>query len=68
MNLLEFSPKLLALQQLLVDSGIGVEDAEENNVSQHRVLIFAQLKSVLDIIQQDLFKRHMPSVTHLRFY
>lgn len=32
----------------------------------HRVLIFAQLKSVLDIIEHNLFKKYMPSVTYLR--
>jgi TATA-binding protein-associated factor len=57
---LEHAPKLLALQQLLLDCGIGSsqQDGQEQGevggggsvVSQHRVLVFAQLKSVLDII------------------
>ncbi|KAL9933818.1 hypothetical protein V8E36_007476 [Tilletia maclaganii] len=35
-------------------------------VSQHRVLIFCQLKQMLDIIEADLFAAHMPSVTYMR--
>jgi len=38
----------------------------EGVVGQHRVLIFAQLKSMLDIIESDLFRPHMPSVTFMR--
>jgi TATA-binding protein-associated factor len=34
--------------------------------SQHRVLIFCQMKQMLDIIETDLFKKHMPSVTYMR--
>ena len=34
--------------------------------SQHRVLIFCQMKQMLDIIETDLFKQHMPSVTYMR--
>src|SRR2546421_364987 len=34
--------------------------------SQHRVLIFCQMKRMLDIIETDLFKQHMPSVTYMR--
>ncbi|KZT70176.1 SNF2 superfamily chromatin remodeling protein [Daedalea quercina L-15889] len=76
------APKLLALRQLLVDCGIGVgpgvsgeiakselADAEPTSsgaFSQHRVLIFCQMKQMLDIIEKDLFKPHMPSVTYMR--
>ncbi|KAH9934987.1 SNF2 chromatin remodeling protein [Fomitopsis serialis] len=76
------APKLLALKQLLVDCGIGVgssvsgeiakselADAEPTTsgaFSQHRVLIFCQMKQMLDIIEKDLFKPHMPSVTYMR--
>lgn len=35
-------------------------------INQHRALIFCQLKAMLDIIEHDLFKRHMPTVTYLR--
>jgi TATA-binding protein-associated factor len=41
---------------------VGVESV----TSQHRVLIFAQMKGMLDIIEHDLLKVHMPTVTYLR--
>ncbi|KAG7452788.1 uncharacterized protein BT62DRAFT_26814 [Guyanagaster necrorhizus] len=43
-----------------------VSDAGANTFSQHRVLIFCQMKQMLDIIETDLFKQHMPSVTYMR--
>ena len=68
--------------QLLLDCGIGLApgatsdatkselvDAEETGTgafSQHRVLIFCQMKQMIDIIETDLFKQHMPSVTYMR--
>ncbi|XP_071538423.1 TATA-binding protein-associated factor 172 isoform X2 [Panulirus ornatus] len=62
------SAKLPALKQLLLDCGIGVSgvSATEVVVSQHRALIFCQLKAMLDIIENDLLKIHLPSVTYLR--
>lgn len=69
---LESAPKLQSLKQLLNECGIGIpqvekaEDATEPIVSNHRVLIFAQLKSMLDIIETDLLKAHMPNVSYLR--
>ncbi|TFY76749.1 hypothetical protein EWM64_g7263 [Hericium alpestre] len=54
------APKLLALRQILVDCGIA------GAFSQHRVLVFCQMKQMLDIIETDLFKKHMPSVTYMR--
>ncbi|ORX49409.1 hypothetical protein DM01DRAFT_355501 [Hesseltinella vesiculosa] len=70
------APKLLALKQLLGECGIGVTPSEAESdpsgviaggaVSQHRALIFCQLKTMLDIIENDLFKKLMPSVTYLR--
>ncbi|KAF5372870.1 hypothetical protein D9758_001613 [Tetrapyrgos nigripes] len=42
-----------------------VSDSNET-FSQHRVLIFCQMKQMLDIIEKDLFKQHMPSVTYMR--
>ncbi|CAG0923265.1 unnamed protein product [Notodromas monacha] len=56
--------KLPALKQLLNDCGIGCET--EAVVSEHRALIFCQLKSMMDIIECDLFKKYMPEVTYLR--
>ncbi|TFK86254.1 SNF2 chromatin remodeling protein [Polyporus arcularius HHB13444] len=79
---IQHAPKLQALRQLLIDCGIGhapgatgdstkseLVDAEETSTgafSQHRVLIFCQMKQMLDIIETDLFKQHMPSVTYMR--
>ncbi|KAF9453249.1 SNF2 superfamily chromatin remodeling protein [Macrolepiota fuliginosa MF-IS2] len=75
------APKLLALRQLLTDCGIGLAshhaDSAKNDTidtvtdsngafSQHRVLIFCQMKQMLNIIETDLFKAHMPSVTYMR--
>ena len=66
----------MALKDLLQDCGFSSvdelarqtkEEETETFVSnQHRVLIFAQLKSFLDIIEQDLLKTHLPNVTYLR--
>lgn len=35
-------------------------------VSQHRALIFCQLKAMLDIVENDLLRAHLPTVTYLR--
>ncbi|KAF8654075.1 hypothetical protein AX16_003608 [Volvariella volvacea WC 439] len=79
---IQHAPKLQALRQLLTDCGIGclpsstVETGKSELIdsvadpngafSQHRVLIFCQMKQMLDIIENDLFKSHMPSVTYMR--
>ncbi|XP_060582986.1 TATA-binding protein-associated factor 172-like [Ruditapes philippinarum] len=66
------APKLTALKQLLLDCGIGVEESAGQPgtntpvVNQHRVLLFCQLKGMLDIVEKDLLKVQMPSVTFLR--
>ncbi|CAK1596473.1 unnamed protein product [Parnassius mnemosyne] len=63
------SAKLPALKQLLLDCGIGISTTDAENgavVSQHRALIFCQLKKMLDIVENDLLRRHLPGVTHLR--
>ncbi|KAJ7349156.1 SNF2 superfamily chromatin remodeling protein [Mycena albidolilacea] len=76
------APKLLALKQILTDCGIGglaspsvdsgkselidTEPEPSGAFSQHRVLIFCQMKQMLDIIETDLFKKHMPAVTYMR--
>lgn len=55
------------IRQLLLDCGIGAErNGVEEATAPHRVLIFAQTKSYLDYIQNDLFKKHMPTVTYMR--
>ncbi|KAG0053998.1 TATA-binding protein-associated factor mot1 [Gryganskiella cystojenkinii] len=77
---ISFAPKLQALNQLLIDCGIGSKavsgssaDAEaslihggESAVSQHRALIFCQQKAMLDIIENDLLKPLLPSVSYMR--
>lgn len=63
------SAKLPALNQLLQDCGIGVTESQSTTdfvINQHRALVFCQLKAMLDIIENDLFKKHMPGVTYLR--
>ncbi|KAI9803647.1 MAG: TATA-binding protein-associated factor mot1 [Piccolia ochrophora] len=67
------APKLTALRDLLVDCGIGVEAPAENElntestyVSQHRALVFCQMKEMLDIVQNDVLKKLLPSVQYLR--
>lgn len=73
---LSHAPKLQALRQLLLDCGIGKEASANDaalvgadtgaSVSQHRVLVFCQMKQMLDVIEEELFKTLMPSVTYLR--
>jgi TATA-binding protein-associated factor len=69
-NSIEHSPKLVALKQLLNDCGIGVDSGQEDTslstVTNHRVLIFCQLKAMLDIIETDCLASFMPQVTYLR--
>ncbi|KAF9615352.1 hypothetical protein IFM89_023003 [Coptis chinensis] len=66
---LHHSPKLVALQEILEECGIGLDvSSSEADVAagQHRVLIFAQHKALLDIIERDLFHAHMKSLTYMR--
>ncbi|KAJ8683684.1 hypothetical protein QAD02_019476 [Eretmocerus hayati] len=79
---IEHSAKLPALKQLLLDCGIGQPQSQQqpgslrNNVidsqqssqlvSQHRALIFCQMKAMLDIVENDLLRVHLPTVTYLR--
>lgn len=70
------APKLNALRTLLFECGIGEADMEKKSgeeqlltgsvISQHRALIFCQLKDMLDMIENDLFKRYMKSVSYMR--
>ena len=68
------APKLSALKELLLDCGIGVEPSAEdgdlsagtNAISQHRALIFCQLKEMLDIVENVVLKKLLPTVTYLR--
>ncbi|KAK9368328.1 hypothetical protein V1509DRAFT_623764 [Lipomyces kononenkoae] len=73
------APKLGALHALLLDCGIGAnvpssnsivaavpEDLGAGVISQHRALIFCQLKEMLDIVEQDVFKKLLPDVSYMR--
>lgn len=65
------APKLTALRDLLVDCGIGGDDAESNDplyepIKPHRALIFCQMKEMLDMVQTKVLKEMLPSVSHLR--
>lgn len=67
------APKLTALRDLLIDCGIGTDisssgemPSETSYVSQHRALVFCQMKEMLDIVQNDVLKKLLPSVQFLR--
>ncbi|WQF76163.1 Putative TATA-binding protein-associated factor Mot1 [Colletotrichum destructivum] len=65
------APKLTALRDLLVDCGIGVEEAESNDplyqpIKPHRALVFCQMKEMLDMVQNTVLKSMLPGVTYLR--
>ncbi|KAF2114547.1 hypothetical protein BDV96DRAFT_577033 [Lophiotrema nucula] len=70
------APKLGALKDLLVDCGIGAADVEKSNgnpstdlpeaVSQHRALIFCQMKEMLDMVQHSVLEKLLPSVQFMR--
>lgn len=44
-------------QQTIIESSV---------VKQHRALIFCQLRSMADIVENDLLKKHLPGITYLR--
>ena len=65
------APKLGALRDLLVDCGIGVvpesnDMSASNYVSPHRALIFCQMKEMLDMVQNEVLAKLLPSVQYLR--
>lgn len=71
------APKLTALRDLLVDCGIGAEPAQESAattvvptadqaVSQHRALIFCQMKEMLDMVEGTVLKKMLPGVSFAR--
>lgn len=65
------APKLTALRDLLVDCGIGASNdsndiSASNYVSQHRALIFCQMKEMLDMVQTEVLGKLLPSVQFLR--
>ncbi|TPX34202.1 hypothetical protein SmJEL517_g03103 [Synchytrium microbalum] len=69
------APKLESLRQILLECGIGASspttesNAASNDteaVAPHRALIFCQLKAMLDLIEEDVLRKLMPTVTYLR--
>eukprot|EP01125_Pyxidicula_operculata_P015647 TRINITY_DN5335_c0_g1_i4.p1 TRINITY_DN5335_c0_g1~~TRINITY_DN5335_c0_g1_i4.p1 ORF type:complete len:1864 (-),score=455.04 TRINITY_DN5335_c0_g1_i4:12-5603(-) len=73
LNNIQHAPKFQALKELLRECGIGVKketssgaDDIIDGASNHRALIFCQMRSTLDIIEEDLFKAQMPNVTYFR--
>lgn len=69
------APKLSALRDLLVDCGIGVEPEDQQAehvpsaseaVSQHRALIFCQMKEMVDMVQDEVLRKMLPRVQFLR--
>lgn len=47
----------------MVECGLGDEDSDSAN---HRVLIFAQHKTTLDLIEEVVFKAHLPQISYMR--
>jgi TATA-binding protein-associated factor len=71
------APKLTALRDLLVDCGIGgspggtqendaMPPAASEAVSQHRALVFCQMKEMLDMVQDEVFRKMLPGVQFMR--
>jgi TATA-binding protein-associated factor len=71
------APKLGALKDLLVDCGIGAADVGKEKsapasgdlpeaVSQHRALVFCQMKEMLDMVQHNVLEKLLPSVQFMR--
>lgn len=62
---------MTALKDLLIDCGIGIEGTESNDplyqpIKPHRALVFCQMKEMLDMVQNTVLKRMLPSVSYLR--
>lgn len=57
------SGKLVALENLLLECGLGVRDAA---AAQHRVLLFAQGSASLDLVEELVLRARMPSVSYVR--
>ena len=61
---LSIAPKFQMLKELLIECGLG--EGESRGASNHRVLIFAQQKSTLDLVERLVFRAHLPDLTYLR--
>lgn len=53
-------------RELLVECGLGNDEIEVSSEGNHRVLIFAQHKSTLDLIEELVFKPHLSNISYLR--
>lgn len=63
---IDSSAKLVGLMNILHECGIGDSSSGTIDSGGHRCLIFAQNKDMLNLVESDLFRIHMPSVTYLR--
>ena len=70
---IEHAPKLGALRDLLIDCGIGAPAPSEGElgtgasaVSQHRALVFCQMKEMLDMVEHDVLRKRLDAVQYLR--
>ncbi|KAK6199331.1 uncharacterized protein RJT21DRAFT_121651 [Scheffersomyces amazonensis] len=54
---IKYKSKKQQQQQLISSEGV---------ISEHRALIFCQLKDMLDIVENELLKKYLPSVTYMR--
>lgn len=78
MDDLVVAPKLALLKELLEECGLGGGGRSEEGAihgddlsiaslaAGHRVLLFAQQKSSLDLVEEIVFKRHLPLLKYLR--
>ncbi|KNC54357.1 TATA-binding protein-associated factor 172 [Thecamonas trahens ATCC 50062] len=60
------APKLKVLAELLEQCGITGAPETRTGGGGHRVLIFAQSKALLDLIESDVFESVLPGVTYMR--
>ncbi|KAK8199037.1 SNF2 family DNA-dependent ATPase domain-containing protein [Phyllosticta capitalensis] len=70
------APKLTALRDLLLDCGIGTQPSDaagggdvpaaSEAVSPHRALVFCQMKEMLDMVQETVLRKMLPSVQFMR--
>lgn len=57
----------MCFREILVECGLGSGDDGAGGVcGDHRILIFAQHKSTLDLIEEIVFKAHLPQISYLR--
>ncbi|KIO27459.1 hypothetical protein M407DRAFT_23275 [Tulasnella calospora MUT 4182] len=59
------APKIEALRQAKDDESQDLVDGS-GTFSRHRVLIFCQMKQMIEMIETDLFQALMPEVTYMR--